>query len=53
MLLNGQLLTMVDDGTLPTMKPRPLRPGRTLIIPPLTMSFYVVKNVNAPACRYR
>ncbi|KAM6444224.1 inactive heparanase-2 isoform 4-T5 [Liasis olivaceus] len=51
--LNGQLLTMLDDGTLPNLKPRPLRPGRTLIIPPLTMSFYVVKNVNALACRYR
>ncbi|KAJ6669177.1 hypothetical protein lerEdw1_007986 [Lerista edwardsae] len=53
MQLNGQLLTMVDDGTLPYLKPRPLRPGRTLVIPPLTMSFYVVKNVNALACRYR
>ncbi|XP_009071787.1 PREDICTED: inactive heparanase-2 [Acanthisitta chloris] len=51
--LNGQPLTMVDDGTLPELKPRPLRAGRTLVIPPLTMSFYVVKNVNALACRYR
>ncbi|XP_063163060.1 inactive heparanase-2 isoform X2 [Candoia aspera] len=51
--LNGQLLAMLDDGTLPNLKPRPLRPGRTLVIPPLTMSFYVVKNVNALACRYR
>nr|XP_016847648.1 PREDICTED: inactive heparanase-2 isoform X2 [Anolis carolinensis] len=51
--LNGQLLTMEDDGTLPNLKPRSLRPGRTLVIPPLTMSFYVVKNVNALACRYR
>ncbi|KAG8135761.1 hypothetical protein E2320_008760 [Naja naja] len=51
--LNGQLLTMLDDGTLPNLKPRPLRPGRTLVIPPLTMSFYVVKNVNALPCRYR
>ncbi|KFO98316.1 Inactive heparanase-2, partial [Calypte anna] len=51
--LNGQPLAMVDDATLPELKPRPLRPGRTLVIPPLTMSFYVVKNVNALACRYR
>ncbi|NWZ88914.1 HPSE2 protein, partial [Nesospiza acunhae] len=51
--LNGQPLAMVDDGTLPELKPRPLRAGRTLVIPPLTMSFYVVKNVNALACRYR
>nr|XP_021149413.1 inactive heparanase-2 isoform X1 [Columba livia] len=48
--LNGQPLAMVDDGTLPELKPRPLRAGRTLVIPPLTMSFYVVKNVNALAC---
>ncbi|XP_063291403.1 inactive heparanase-2 [Pelobates fuscus] len=51
--LNGQHLVMVDDGTLPELKPRPLRPGRTLVIPPLTIGFYVVKNVNAVACRYR
>ncbi|XP_069467640.1 inactive heparanase-2 [Ambystoma mexicanum] len=51
--LNGQLLVMVDDGTLPELKPRALRPGRTLVIPPLTIGFYVVKNVNALACRYR
>ncbi|ERE79673.1 heparanase [Cricetulus griseus] len=51
--LNGQPLMMVDDGTLPELKPRPLRAGRTLVIPPVTMGFYVVKNVNALACRYR
>ncbi|XP_030426570.1 inactive heparanase-2 isoform X1 [Gopherus evgoodei] len=51
--LNGQPLAMADDGTLPELKPRPLRAGRTLVVPPLTMSFYVVKNVNALACRYR
>ncbi|KAM8924620.1 inactive heparanase-2 [Pelodytes ibericus] len=53
MQLNGQHLVMVDDGTLPELKARPLRPGRTLVIPPLTIGFYVVKNVNAVACRYR
>ncbi|XP_068113898.1 inactive heparanase-2 [Hyperolius riggenbachi] len=51
--LNGQRLAMVDDGTLPDFKPRPLRPGRTIAIPPLSIGFYVVKNVNALACRYR
>ncbi|XP_029057106.1 inactive heparanase-2 isoform X1 [Monodon monoceros] len=51
--LNGQPLVMVDDGTLPELKPRPLQAGRTLVIPPVTMGFYVVKNVNALACRYR
>ncbi|XP_010818281.1 inactive heparanase-2 isoform X3 [Bos indicus x Bos taurus] len=51
--LNGQPLVMVDDGTLPELKPRPLRAGRTLVMPPVTMGFYVVKNVNALACRYR
>ncbi|XP_044155640.1 inactive heparanase-2-like [Bufo gargarizans] len=51
--LNGQRLLMIDDGTLPDLKLRPLRPGRTLVIPPLTIGFYVVKNVNAVACRYR
>ncbi|KAM9324822.1 inactive heparanase-2 [Gastrophryne carolinensis] len=51
--LNGQHLVIFDDGTLPDFKPRQLRPGRTIAIPPLTIGFYVVKNVNAFACRYR
>ncbi|KAG8435458.1 hypothetical protein GDO86_013407 [Hymenochirus boettgeri] len=51
--LNGQPLALIDDGTLPQLKPRQIRPGRTLIIPPLNIGFYVVKNVNAEACRYR
>ncbi|XP_075790576.1 inactive heparanase-2 [Pelodiscus sinensis] len=51
--LNGQPLAVADDGTLPELSPRPLRAGRTLVVPPLSMSFYVVRNVNALACRYR
>ncbi|XP_053548519.1 inactive heparanase-2 [Bombina bombina] len=51
--LNGQPLAMIDDGALPEIKPKPLRPGRTLVIPPLSIGFYVVKNVMLLPCRYR
>ncbi|XP_074531139.1 inactive heparanase-2 [Halichoeres trimaculatus] len=49
--LNGEKLLMVDDETLPELKPKTLRAGRTIAMPPMTIGFYVVKNINAYACR--
>ncbi|XP_028651519.1 inactive heparanase-2 [Erpetoichthys calabaricus] len=51
--LNGEPLVMVDDETFPDLKPKTLRAGRTIVMPPMAIGFYVVKNVNAYACRYR
>ncbi|XP_043912765.1 inactive heparanase-2 [Protopterus annectens] len=51
--LNGQPLVMLNNETFPALMPRTIRPGRTLIMPPLSIGFYVVKNVYAVACRYR
>ncbi|MBN3282614.1 HPSE2 protein, partial [Polyodon spathula] len=51
--LNGEPLKMLDDETFPQLKPKILRSGRTIVMPPMTIGFYVVKNVNAYACRYR
>uniref|UniRef100_H3A912 Heparanase 2 (inactive) n=1 Tax=Latimeria chalumnae TaxID=7897 RepID=H3A912_LATCH len=51
--LNGQPLLLADNETFPEYKAKVVRPGRTLVMPPLTIGFYVVKNMNAIACRYR
>ncbi|XP_073690685.1 inactive heparanase-2 [Garra rufa] len=49
--LNGELLRMVDNETFPELKPRTLRAGRTIAMPPVSIGFYVIKNINAYACR--
>ncbi|KAM6956294.1 inactive heparanase-2-like [Aplochiton taeniatus] len=49
--LNGEKLLMVDNETFPQLKPRTLRAGRTIAMPPMTIGFYVIKNINAYACR--
>ncbi|XP_078269485.1 inactive heparanase-2 [Rhinoraja longicauda] len=51
--LNGRPLVMEDDETFPELKPRTLRAGRMVVIPPLSIGFYVVKNANAPSCKFR
>ncbi|XP_028324405.1 inactive heparanase-2 [Gouania willdenowi] len=49
--LNGEKLSMVDNDTFPELKPKTLRAGRTIAMPPMTIGFYVIKNINAYACR--
>ncbi|KAK0131922.1 Inactive heparanase-2 [Merluccius polli] len=49
--LNGEKLLMLDNGTLPELKPVSLRAGRTVVMPPMSIGFYVIKNINAYACR--
>nr|XP_057914260.1 inactive heparanase-2 isoform X1 [Doryrhamphus excisus] len=49
--LNGEKLFMLDNETFPEFKPKTLRAGRTIAMPPMTIGFYVVKNINAYACR--
>ncbi|XP_031660700.1 inactive heparanase-2-like [Oncorhynchus kisutch] len=49
--LNGEKLLMVDNETFPELKPQTLRAGRTIAMPPMTIGFYVIKNINAYACR--
>ena len=50
-LLNGEPLQMLDDESLPELRPRTLRAGRTIAMPPTSIGFYVIKNINAYACR--
>ncbi|XP_051946571.1 inactive heparanase-2-like [Xyrauchen texanus] len=49
--LNGEPLLMVDNETFPELKPRTLRAGQTIAMPPMSIGFYVIKNINAYACR--
>ena len=49
--LNGQKLVMLDDGAFPELSPVALRAGRTVVMPPMSIGFYVIKNINAYACR--
>nr|7RG8_A Chain A, Heparanase 50 kDa subunit [Homo sapiens]8E07_A Chain A, Heparanase 50 kDa subunit [Homo sapiens]8E08_A Chain A, Heparanase 50 kDa subunit [Homo sapiens] len=48
--LNGQTLKMVDDQTLPPLKPKPLRPGSSLGLPAFSYAFFVIRNAKVPAC---
>ncbi|XP_067278060.1 inactive heparanase-2 isoform X1 [Pseudorasbora parva] len=49
--LNGEHLRMVDNETFPELKPRTLRAGRTIAMPPVSIGFFVIKNIYAYACR--
>ncbi|KAG7512852.1 inactive heparanase-2 [Solea senegalensis] len=49
--LNGEKLLMSDNETFPELKPKTLRAGRTITLPPTSIGFYVIKNINAYACR--
>ncbi|XP_030604124.1 inactive heparanase-2 isoform X2 [Archocentrus centrarchus] len=49
--LNGEKLVMMNNETFPELKPKTLRAGRTIAMPPMTIGFYVIKNINAYACR--
>ncbi|CAL8359001.1 unnamed protein product [Boreogadus saida] len=50
--LNGRKLVLSgDDGAFPELSPVALRAGRTLVMPPMSIGFYVIKNINAYACR--
>ncbi|XP_073397857.1 heparanase [Dendrobates tinctorius] len=49
-LLNGQVLKMVDEKTLPDLNGKQLDPGTPLILPSLSFGFFVVKSAMASAC---
>lgn len=48
--LNGRLLQMVDDETLPALHEMALAPGSTLGLPAFSYGFYVIRNAKAIAC---
>lgn len=49
--LNGVLLKMVDDRTLPELKGATLPPGEHLQLPEYSLAFYVLQEAKAPVCQ--
>ncbi|XP_072518930.1 heparanase [Salminus brasiliensis] len=48
--LNGVLLKMVDEQTLPPLQGTDLPPGKHLKLPGFSFAFYVLKHAHAPVC---
>ncbi|KAM9143726.1 heparanase isoform 2-T2 [Pangshura tecta] len=48
--LNGHVLRMVDNKTLPALTKKPIPPGSALGLPAFSYGFYVIKNAKAIAC---
>ncbi|XP_056587207.1 heparanase isoform X1 [Triplophysa dalaica] len=49
--LNGEVLKMVDDRTLPALQGSKLPPGEPLKLPGFSFAFYVVTDAQAPVCK--
>ncbi|XP_023839408.1 heparanase isoform X2 [Salvelinus sp. IW2-2015] len=49
--LNGEVLKMVDDRTLPSLQGTPLPAGEHLRLPGYSFAFYVLSEAQALACR--
>ncbi|KAG2466541.1 HPSE Heparanase, partial [Polypterus senegalus] len=49
--LNGKLLVMVDERTLPELTGSTLPVGSPLQIPGFTFAFYVIRDANVSACK--
>lgn len=49
--LNGEVLKMADDYTLPNIKGSVLPPGEPIRLPGFSLAFYVMTEAQATACR--
>ncbi|XP_065142821.1 heparanase [Paramisgurnus dabryanus] len=49
--LNGEVLKMADDHTLPNIKGSVLPPGEPIRLPGFSLGFYVMTEAQATACR--
>lgn len=49
--LNGKVLKLVDDCTLPDLLPVIVPGDQPLILPPLSFGLYVIPEASARACR--
>ncbi|XP_064164897.1 heparanase [Anguilla rostrata] len=49
--LNGEVLKLVDDRTLPPLQGALLPPGDHLKLPAFSFAFYVLRDAHAPGCR--
>ena len=49
--LNGKLLHLVNDTFLPNVKPEPIIPPKSIILPPVSYGFFAVPNAQVEACQ--
>ncbi|XP_048022290.1 heparanase [Megalobrama amblycephala] len=49
--LNGEVLKMVDDRTLPPLEGHGLQPGEHIKLPGFSFAFYVLIEARAPVCK--
>ena len=49
--LNGELLKMIDDRTLPELKGTKLPPGEHLRLPGFSLAFFILREAKAPVCQ--
>ncbi|XP_062339919.1 heparanase [Osmerus eperlanus] len=49
--LNGELLKMIDDRTLPELKGTKLPPAEHLHLPGFSLAFYILQEAKAPVCQ--
>ena len=50
-LLNGNRLQLNPDGSLPQFKPVVTSLNVLLVMPPFSLAFWVVEDVNVPVCQ--
>ena len=49
-MLNGKVLKMPDDTSLPSLQPVKLKEGNPVVLPAFTFGFYVFPFTSAKAC---
>lgn len=49
--LNGDVLKMVDDRTVPALQGSELPPGEPIKLPGFSFAFYVITDARAPVCK--
>ncbi|KAI4479544.1 hypothetical protein M0804_010941 [Polistes exclamans] len=50
LFLNGEILKLESDGKLPPFKPIILNPTQFITLPPFSIVFMVIHDIDAPAC---
>lgn len=48
--LNGEILQLQNDGKLPFFKPKIMNPSKPITLPPYSMFFLLINNLDMPIC---
>ena len=49
-LNSGEPLKMIDEKTLPKLRPNILHPGSSIVLPSMRYGFWVIPDAGAKAC---